>query len=54
MVLGDIVVLGVLGVTVGAIVGKMLRDRKKGKTCCGSCTGCALAGSTCSSCGGKK
>lgn len=61
---GDILVLAVLGVIVGAIIGKMYRDKKNGKSCsCGSCQGCAM-GCSCSSrneetacgcgCGGSK
>ncbi len=43
---GDIVVLAVLALIVGAVVYGMIRDKKKGKSCgCGSCKGCAMAGS---------
>lgn len=45
MTFGDIIVLAVLALIVGAVICHMLRDRKKGKHCgCGSCQGCAMAG----------
>ncbi len=51
---GDILVLAVLGLIVGAIIGSMVRNKKKGKhSCCGSCTGCSLAGTGCQGCKGK-
>ncbi len=44
---GDILVLAVLGLTVGLVIARMLRDRKKGNHC-GSCKGCAgLEGGCC-------
>lgn len=62
MTWGDIIVLAVLGLIIGAVIGKMIRDKKNGKHCsCGSCQGCSMAGSCTSrtgenscSCGGKK
>lgn len=43
---GDIIVIFVLAVIVGAIIGKMIRDKKKGKTACGcNCQGCSMCGS---------
>ncbi len=42
---GDILVLAVLALIVGAVIGNLLRNRKKGG-CCGSCISCA----TCSGC----
>lgn len=39
MTAGDILVLAVLGLTVGLILGKLRKDRKKGH-CCGNCEGC--------------
>lgn len=39
MTVGDILVLAVLGLTVGLILGKLHRDRKKGP-CCGHCKDC--------------
>lgn len=47
---GDLIVLAVLGLAVGAVVRNMLRKKKQGKSCgCGSCAGCAMAG-TCHGC----
>ncbi len=55
MTFGDILVLSVLGLIVGSIVGRMVRNRKKGKSsCCGSCTGCSLAGTGCQNCMSKQ
>ena len=61
---GDVLVLAVLGLIIGAVIGKMYRDKKAGKHCsCGSCQGCSMGCScasqnpepTCScSCGGTK
>ena len=48
MTFGDIVVLAVLALIIGLIIRAMVRNKKEGKTC-GSCTGCAMAG-TCSAC----
>ena len=46
MTFGDIIVLGVLGLTVGFIIGKLAKDAKSGKSCgCGSCQGCSMADS---------
>lgn len=42
--MGDILVLAILGLTVLTVVVSMVRDRKQGKHC-GSCSGCAMAGS---------
>ena len=54
MTWGDIIVLAVLALIVGLIVRGMIQDKKKGKSCgCGSCKGCAMAGS-CSSQSGEK
>ena len=51
MTLGDIIVLAVLGLIVGFIIGKMVKDKKSGRNCgCGSCQGCSIQGS-CGSCG---
>ena len=36
--MGDLIVLGVLGLVAGAIGGDLWKNRKKG--CCGSCDGC--------------
>lgn len=48
---GDIVVLVILGFVLGAVIGSMVRSRKKGKHCgCSGCTGCAMAGSCHNSC----
>ena len=48
MTLGDVIVLAVLGLIVGAIVAGMVRDKKKGRCCgCGGCT-------SCDHCGGKE
>lgn len=38
MNMGDLIVLGVLGLVAGAIGGNLWKNRKKG--CCGSCDGC--------------
>lgn len=38
---GDILVLLVLGACVAGIVLSMRRDRKKDRSCCGSCAGCS-------------
>ena len=56
MTFGDIVVLAVLGLIIGSVIRKMVKDKKSGKSCgCGSCQGCSMAGSchgaSCS-CGG--
>lgn len=40
---GDLVVLAVLGLIVGAVIVSTVRGKKKGKGCC-SCSGCAMAG----------
>lgn len=40
---GDLVILLILGLIVGAVIVSMVRDKKKGKGC-GSCSGCAMAG----------
>ena len=50
MTFGDIVVLAVLALIIGLIIRGMVRNKKNGKVSgCGSCTGCAMAG-TCSAC----
>ncbi len=48
--MGDIIVLGVLALMVGAAIASLRRNRKKGGCCgscggCSSCSGCAMAGS---------
>lgn len=43
MTSGDILVLGVLGLIVGCITGRLWKDRKKG-SCCGSCHACTGCG----------
>lgn len=46
---GDILVILVLLVIVGRIIGSIIRDKKKGKSCgCGSCKGCSMG------CAGQK
>ncbi len=46
MTIGDMLVLGVLGLIVGSIIGHMVRGRKQGKHCgCGGCEGCGMASS---------
>ncbi len=40
---GDLVILLTLGLIVGAVIVSMIRNKKKGKHC-GSCSGCAMAG----------
>ena len=55
---GDILVLCVLALVVAAVIAGMIRDKKKGKGCCGGCSGCSgcsAAGgcSSCSACGKK-
>ena len=52
---GDIIVLSVLALVVTAVILGMLRDKKKGKGCCGGCSGCSAAGgcSTCPGCAKK-
>ena len=43
---GDVVVIAVLSLVIGLVIWGMIRDKKKGKSCgCGSCGGCAMAGS---------
>ena len=37
--MGDILILGVLAVVIGAILRKMIRDKKSGKSCCSGCSG---------------
>lgn len=37
--MGDILILGVLTVVIGAIIRKMIRDKKSGKSCCTGCSG---------------
>jgi len=50
---GTLLVAAVLVLIVGLVIRGMIRDRKAGKTSCGSnCAGCALAGS-CHAAGGK-
>lgn len=42
--LGTIIVLVVLAIIVGAIIYKMFRDKKKGKSSCGcNCASCPMA-----------
>lgn len=41
---GDLIVLTVLGLAVGAVVGNLVKRKKRGQSC-GSCAGCAVAGS---------
>lgn len=49
---GDVIVLAVLGLIVGAVIAGMIRNKKKGKCCgCSSCAGCSMG---CSGCGGQK
>ncbi len=44
MTLGDILVLGVLGLIVGAVVGNLFRKKKTGGCCgCASCEGCTAS-----------
>lgn len=38
MTAGDVIVLAVLGVAVGAIAANLWKNRNKG--CCGNCAGC--------------
>lgn len=38
MTAGDVIVLALLGVAVGAIAANLWKNRNKG--CCGNCTGC--------------
>lgn len=42
--MGDILILGVLAVVIGAVIRKMIRDKKTEKSCCTGCSG------TCGSC----
>lgn len=51
---GDIIVLFVLCLVVGAVIAAMIRDKKKGTGCCGGCTGCSgcAAKGSCASCSG--
>lgn len=37
--MGDLLILGVLAVIVFAILRKMIRDKKSGKSCCTGCSG---------------
>ncbi len=42
---GDLIVLVILGLIVGAVIASTVRGRKKGKCCgCSGCTGCTMAG----------
>ena len=52
---GDIIVLLVLGLVVGAVIAAMIRDKKKGNGCCGGCSGCSscAAKGSCASCNGS-
>ena len=43
----------ILGMMAGLIL-VMIRDKKKGKSCCGGCSGCAMRGSCHGSCSSKK
>lgn len=49
---GDVLVLAVLALIVGAVITKLIRDKKKG-TCCGcsSCKGCSMGCSAENNCG---
>ena len=40
MVMGDIIVIAVLGTMVGVIIAAMIKDKKNGKSGCGGCSGC--------------
>lgn len=41
--LGNIAVIAVLGLILGLIIGKLIKDKKSGKTSCGcGCEGCAM------------
>lgn len=48
MTWGSILVLAVIAVIVAAVVVKMIRDKKNGKSCCGG--DCSLCGGACSAC----
>lgn len=42
---GDLVILLLLGLIVGAVIVSTIRGKKKGKCCgCSGCKGCAMAG----------
>lgn len=45
MTFGDMIVLGILGLGIGAILMHQFRKKKSGNHCgCGSCQGCAMVG----------
>ena len=46
----NIVLIAVIVLTVGLLIRGMTRDKKAGKTCCGSCSGC----SGCDKCAASK
>ena len=55
---GDVIVLSGIALVVAAVIMGMLRDKKKGKSCCGGCSGCsgcsgAAGCSSCSACAKK-
>lgn len=45
---GTILVCAIIAAVMVLLVRSLIKDKKKGKTCCGGCAGCAMSGS-CSS-----
>lgn len=45
---GTIIVCALIVAAVAGLIYSLIKDKKKGKTCCGGCSGCAMSGS-CSS-----
>lgn len=45
---GTIIVCALIVAAMAGLVYSLIKDKKKGKTCCGGCSGCAMSGS-CSS-----
>ena len=42
--IGTIVICAIIVAIVVLLVWSLIRDKKKGKTCCGGCSGCSMSG----------
>lgn len=41
---GTILVCALLLAMIAGLIYKLIRDKKRGKSCCGGCSGCAMQG----------
>lgn len=39
--MGNVFVIFLVALITGGIIVKLVRDRKRGRSCCGSCSGCS-------------